>query len=168
MYQFLSNQFLLRQRDRQELIILRWIDQWRAINKVKKLFSSWKEETADIVKEKRSEEFCQKFYVRGLLFRSMRHMKLFAQVCGNKMHERRMKERITLEVKAKVEEMKAQQEFLEALIRELEEKHRIELRKKAILKNQCDQAYLRGVAAISNEALKMSHSTLDDFYKGMR
>ena len=98
----------------------------------------------------------------------MRHMKLFAQVCGNKMHERRMKERITLEVKAKVEEMKPQQEFLEALIRELEEKHRIELRKKAILKNQCDQAYLRGVAAISNEALKMSHSTLDDFYKGMR
>jgi len=54
------------------------------------------------------------------------------------MHERRMKERITLEVKAKVEEMKAQQEFLEALIKELEEKHRIELRKKAILKNQRD------------------------------
>ena len=68
----------------------------------------------------------------------MRHMKLFSQVCGNKMKERRMKERITLEVKAKVEEMQAQQEFLEALIKELEEKHRIELRKKAILKNQCD------------------------------
>ena len=46
-----------------------------------------------------------------------------------------MKERITLEVKAKVEEMQNQQEFLEALIKELEEKHRIELRKKAILKN---------------------------------
>ena len=54
------------------------------------------------------------------------------------------------------------------MIKELEEKHRIELRKKAILKNQCDQAYLRGVSAISNEALKMSHSTLDDFYKGMK
>ena len=27
---------------------------------------------------------------------------------------------------------------------------------------------MRGVAAISSEALKMSHSTLDDFYKGMR
>ena len=97
-----------------------------------------KEDTADIKKEKRSEEFCNNFYERGLLFRSLRHIKLFAQVCGNKMHERRMKERITLEVKAKVEEMKAQQEFLEALIKELEEKHRIELRKKAILKNQCD------------------------------
>jgi len=40
-------------------------------------------------------------------------------------------------------------EFLESMIRELEEKYRIELRKKAILKNQCDQAYLRGVSAIS-------------------
>ena len=145
-----------------------WIDQWRNMNKIKKLFRSWKSDTEDSVKTQRSEKFCQDFYERGLLFRSMRHMKLFAQVCGNKMQERRMKERITLEVKAKVEEMQNQQEFLEALIKELEEKHRIELRKKAILKNQCDQAYLRGVAAISNEALKMSHSTLDDFYKGMR
>ena len=79
-----------------------------------------------------------------------------------------MEERITLEVKAKVQEKKNEQEFLEALIKELEEKYRIELRKKAILKNQCDQAYLRGVAAISQEALKMSHSTLNDFYRGMK
>ena len=79
-----------------------------------------------------------------------------------------MKERITIEVKASVEQKKNELKFLEALVKELEEKHRIELRKKAILKNQCDQAYLRGVAAISHEALIMSHSTLDDFYKGMR
>lgn len=87
---------------------MRWIDQWRNTNKSKKIFRLWKEDTQEIKKEKRSEEFCQNFYERGLLFRSLRHMKLFAQVCGNKMHERRMKERITLEVKAKVEEMKAQ------------------------------------------------------------
>jgi len=84
------------------------------------------------------------------------------------MYRRRVEERITLEVKAKVQEKKNEQEFLEALIKELEEKYRIELRKKAILKNQCDQAYLRGVAAISQEALKMSHSTLNDFYRGMK
>lgn len=54
------------------------------------------------------------------------------------------------------------------MIKELEEKYRIELRKKAILKNQCDQAYLRGVSAISQEALKMSYSTLDDYYRGMK
>lgn len=95
------------QRDRNEAIIMRWVDQWRKINLMKKLYRYWKDDTAEIVKEKNSEKFCEAFYERGLLFRSMRHMKLFAQVCGNKMHERRMKERITLEVKAKVEEMQA-------------------------------------------------------------
>jgi membrane protease subunit (stomatin/prohibitin family) len=54
------------------------------------------------------------------------------------------------------------------MIKELEEKYRIELRKKAILKGQCDQAYLRGVSAISMEALKMSNSTLADYYQGMK
>ena len=71
-----------------------------------------------------------------------------------------MKERIDIEISTKVEEKKNEKEFLEAMIKELEEQYRIELRKKAILKSQCDQAYLRGVSAISMEALKMSHSTL--------
>ena len=61
-------------------------------------FREWKEDTQEAVKEKRSEQFCDAFYERGLLFRSMRHMKLFAQVCGNRMYEKRMRERITLEV----------------------------------------------------------------------
>ena len=95
-------------------------------------------------------------------------MKLYAQVAGNRMYERRVKERFTMEVRASVQEKKNELEFLEAMIKELEEKYRIELRKKAILKNQCDMAYLRGVSAISQEALKMSYSTLDDFYRGMK
>lgn len=99
---------------------------------------------------------------------AMRHMKLFSQVAGNRMYKRRIEEKITIEVRAKVQEKKLQLEFLESMIKELEEKYRIELRKKAILKNQCDQAYLRGVSAISNEALKMSNSTLDDYYRGMK
>jgi len=36
------------------------------------------------------------------------------------------------------------------------------------MKAQCDQAYLRGVSAISMEALKMSQSTLKDYYTGMK
>jgi hypothetical protein len=52
-------------------------------------------------------------------------------------------------VYAAVFQKKAHREFLESMVKELEEKYRIELRKKAILKNQCDQAYLRGVTAIS-------------------
>jgi hypothetical protein len=67
-----------------------------------------------------------------------------------------------------VDEKKHQLAFLEKMIKELEEKYRIELRKKAILKSQCDQAYLRGVSAISMEALRMSHSTLADYYRGMK
>lgn len=81
--------------------------------------------------------------------RSLRHWKIFNQVAGNRMYKRKIEEQITIEVKAKVQEKKLQLEFLESMIRELEEKYRIELRKKAILKNQCDQAYLRGVSAIS-------------------
>jgi hypothetical protein len=73
-----------------------------------------------------------------------------------------------MQILTTVEERKEEKAFLEAMIRELEEQYRIELRKKAILKNQCDQAYLRGVSAISMEALKMSHSTLKDFYQGMK
>lgn len=51
---------------------------------------------------------------------------------------------------------------------ELEEKLRIEMRKKTILKTQADQAYLRGVSAMSFEAMKMNNSTLTDFYRGMK
>lgn len=95
-------------------------------------------------------------------------MKLFASVAGNRMYKRRREQKINVEVQALVGAKKEELEYLESMIRELEEKYRIELRKKAILKNQCDQAYLRGVSAISNEALKMSSSTLDDIYRGMK
>ena len=89
-------------------------------------------------------------------------------MAGNKIYEKRLKQKIQIEVDAKVIEKKNQLQFLEDMIREMEEKYRIELRKKAILKNQCDQAYLRGVSAMSMEALKMSNSTLADYYQGMK
>ena len=98
----------------------------------------------------------------------MKGLKLFAQITGNKQYERRVKEKVTIEIEAEVIKKKNQLEFLESMIRELQEKYRIELRKKAILKSQCDQAYLRGVSAISMEALKMSNSTLADYYRGMK
>lgn len=93
---------------------------------------------------------------------------MYAQVAGNRLYERRIKERINIEIGTKVEERQNEKEFLVAMIKELEEQLRIELRKKTILKAQCDQAYLRGVSAISMEALKMSQSTLKDYYSGMK
>ena len=99
---------------------------------------------------------------------AMRHMKIFAQVAGNKQQRQRKEDKIEIEVNAMVVERRAHQVFLEEMVRELEEQYRIELRKKAILKHQCDQAYLRGVSAIGTEALKMSNSTLEDYYRGMK
>ena len=93
---------------------------------------------------------------------------MYAQVAGNRQYERRVKERINIDIKQRVEERSNEKEFLVAMIKELEEQLRIELRKKTILKAQCDQAYLRGVSAISMEALKMSQTTLKDFYQGMK
>lgn len=59
-------------------------------------------------------------------------------MAGNRQYEKRVKERIDLTVTHLVEERKSEKEFLEAMIKELEEQYRIELRKKAILKSQCD------------------------------
>lgn len=78
------------------------------------------------------------FYIQGHKRRVMKGLKLFAQMAGNKNYERRIQEKIRIEVDAKVEEKKNQLRFLEDMIREMEEKYRIELRKKSILKNQCD------------------------------
>lgn len=64
----------------------------------------------------------------------MKGFKLYAQVAGNKQYEKRIKEKINIEVATVVEERKNEFEFLEAMIKELEEQYRIELRKKAILK----------------------------------
>ena len=77
------------------------------------------------------------------------------------MYEEKVKTTIMTKIETEYAEKRNDTIFLEALIKELEEQFKIELRKKAILKNQMDQAYLRGVAAISMEALKMSQSTLN-------
>ena len=65
-------------------------------------------------------------------------MKLFASVAGNRMYKRRREQKINVEVQALVGAKKEELEYLESMIRELEEKYRIELRKKSILKNKCD------------------------------
>ena len=98
----------------------------------------------------------------------MKGFKLFSLFAGNRLFERKQQEKAKIEVDAKIEEKKNQLQFLEEMVKELEEKYRIELRKKTILKSEVDKAYLRGCSAISMEALKMSNSTLNDYYKGMK
>lgn len=95
-------------------------------------------------------------------------MKLNGQFAGLKNLERKKKELAKIQIETEVKKKVNELNFLQAMIKEMEEKYRIELRKKAILKTQCDQAFLKGVNAISMEALKMSHSTLTDYYRGMK
>lgn len=159
---------LERKNDRCGVITESWIDQYRKQRQKKIFYRSWKEWAKQKGRINRMVDYCDEFYEAGLKRTGMKAFKLFAQVAGNRLFEKRIKEKVNIEVDAKVIEKKNQLEFLEAMIRELEEKYRIELRKKAILKSQCDQAYLRGATTISMEALKMSHSTLGDFYKGMK
>lgn len=61
------------------------------------------------------------FFERGLMARAFKGFKLYVQVAGNKMYEKKVKELITLEVTTQVEEKKHEIEFLEQLIAELEE-----------------------------------------------
>lgn len=113
-------------------------------------------------------EYCKKFQERYSLRWLFKFFKLYTQFAGANNYEKRVKNEYELQVDLEVENKKNQLVFLEKMIREMEEKYRIELRKKAVLKSQCDNAYLKGVSGISAEALKMSHSTLNDYYKGMK
>ena len=88
------------------MIILRWIDQWRTRRQKSKFWYAIKTYTQAKTKEKKSVKFCEDFYERGLIMRAIRHMKLFSQVAGNRMYKRRVEEKITIEVKAKVQEKK--------------------------------------------------------------
>jgi hypothetical protein len=88
------------------------------------------------------------FLAKGRKARCFRAFKLFAENAGSKMLEARSKKKIQIDVDAKVDAAKIKQEFLEGMIRELEEKYRIELRKKALIKDQLDRKYLKGAAQI--------------------
>ena len=49
----------------------------------------------------------------------MKGIKLFANMAGNKNYEKRLKEKISIEVNAKVEEKQNQLKFLEAMVRRI-------------------------------------------------
>jgi len=62
------------------------------------------EDASSEAKLERMEKFCKDFYDRGLIRRAMKGLKLYANMAGNKNYERRLKEKINIEVNAKVEE----------------------------------------------------------------
>jgi len=65
----------------------------------------------------------------------MKGFKLFSQLSGNRLFKVKEERKAEIEVEALVEEKMNQLDFLQDMVRELEEKYRIELRKKTILKS---------------------------------
>ena len=149
-------QHIIDKQKKKKQLLFNIIAQWETQRKKRALFGAWKQKLMNRKKDEEQGEYLYAFYQQGLILRALKGFKLYAQVAGNKMYERRVKDRINTEIAVGVENRRNEKEFLVAMIKELEEQLRIELRKKTILKAQCDQAYLRGVSAISMEALKMS------------
>jgi len=85
------------------------------------IWKFWKKYSESKVKSRKNEEYCDAFYKQGQLRRGMKAFKLYVQAAGNKQFERKMKEKITIEVQTEVEAKKNEIEFLEAMIKELEE-----------------------------------------------
>ena len=84
---------------------------------------------------KKLEKYCDDFYVQGLRRRVLKAFKLDTGMAGNKIYQKKIRTKYEIEVEGKCNEKKNQMHFIESLIAEMEEKYRIELRKKAILKN---------------------------------
>jgi len=185
----LEKKFKFRKReaqvDRNEHITEQWVDSIYTRSLKKRVFSflrlryDYKRqirncndfvsgEISQKYKETRNEPEIFAFYEANLMKKALKAIRYEQECAHNRKFKRKVQSEIQNEVQAKVEEKKLQIDFLNSMIRELEEKYAIEKRKKTVLKNQCDQAYLRGVSAISTEAMKMSNSTLDDMYRGMK
>ena len=62
------------------------------------------EDASSEAKLMRLDKYCVDFYNRGLIRRVMKGLKLNANIAGNKNYEKRQKEKINIEVNAKVEE----------------------------------------------------------------
>lgn len=80
------------------------------------------------------EEYVQDFHKVGLKRKLLKSLKMDARIAGNANFAKKLTQKVIIEVDAQVVEKTKQLEFLQSMVQELEEKYRIELRKKTILK----------------------------------
>jgi len=134
----LNKEYIMREAKEQQVIektkikkelLMSIVAQWETQRKKRALFGGWKNRLMNKKKEAEQGEYLHAFYQQGLVLRSIKAFKLYAQAAGNKMYERRVKERINIDIQTRVEERQNEKEFLVAMIKELEEQLRIELRR---------------------------------------
>lgn len=118
--------------------------------------------------KKYNEEWCKKFRDNNLLKMIVKYWKYHTFNQGNKGFENRLKQGVENRIQNELQDRRLVVEALEAAVRELEEQKSLEIKKKTIIKSQLDQAYLRGASSTSLQALKMSQSTLNTLYAGVK
>ena len=102
---------------------------------MKEIFKFMREWTDNKIRLRKLEKFSDDFFEQGLRRRVLKGLKLATGMAGNKIYQKKLRTKYEIEVDGKCNEKKNQMQFIETLIAEMEEKYRIELRKKAILKN---------------------------------
>jgi hypothetical protein len=118
---------VLEKHKAKKQLLMRIVAQWEGNKRKRALFQAWKLRTQAKARECHQGDYCHAFFLQGLKQRGFKAFKLYAQVAGNRMYERRVKERIHIDIRTRVEERQNEKEFLVAMIRELEEQLRIEL-----------------------------------------
>lgn len=108
------NKEYLQREEKEELVLckhkakkqlfMRIVAQWETNKRKRVLFQAWKLRVQQKSKEYHQGEYCNAFFLQGLKQRGFKAFKLYAQVAGNKMYERRVKERINIDIRTRVEE----------------------------------------------------------------
>ena len=73
-----------------------------------------------------------------------------------------LKKRVNQQVDTEMKHKQHKLAHLELLIREFEDQYKIQLQKRALVRNVCDDGYKQGSMKMSADALRMSMSTLRD------
>ena len=115
-----------------------------------------------------NEQWCINFRNRNLLKMCVKYWKYFTFNQGNKAFENRLKEKVEMQIQGELNDRRLIVEALESAIKELELQKSLEIKKKTIIKSQCDQAFLRGASSTSMQAIKMSQNTLNTLYTGVK
>ena len=80
------------------------VAQWETNKRRRAIFYAWKNRMQQKHQEYHQGEYCHAFFLQGLKQRGFKAFKLYAQVAGNRQYERRVKDRINIEVRTRVEE----------------------------------------------------------------
>jgi hypothetical protein len=156
-------------KEKQDIVLTREFNSRQRRNMMRKYFYALQDNYyAGKRAKKLNEEWCINFRNKNLLKMCVKYWKYFTFNQGNKAFENRLKGKVEDQIQKELYDRRLIVEALESAIRELELQKTLEIKKKNIIKSQCDQVYLRGASSTSMQALKMSQNTLNTLYAGVK